>query len=181
MYVLQFSGVSEAILAKDSVFQPVLTSLNTVGLLSIYMGSVIAGAEVYQAIRPQMLSGSATRLPSPFAEKEARSRIDRSTMFAIAAVRLVFLPKLARFLYSASGLKHVLVKDVLGLFVMQQMNVVTSNISILIVSMLAANGYLRNSGTKRDVAAVLFVQLLVAPVLLTVNSAMAVGVQFSTQ
>lgn len=105
-------------------------------------------------------------------------KIGGVTIVSVAIVRMGVIPFLARLVFATMGVTSKIIDPVLSAFVLSETNTVTANMAMIFVTLATAD---RRGGKRlrRDVATLLLLQYVLAPVILTLNSAWGLGLVFS--
>ncbi|CAN8063326.1 unnamed protein product [Agarophyton chilense] len=160
-------GVANEFLKENGTLRPVMDSFAMVGSIAVPLSSVIVGGDLYEA------------LTAPKTNGDSRRRFGRNAIFAICMVRLVLFPFLGRWVYKLVGLRDFIADDELGAFILVQFGVLTANNAMIIANLLEDTLPDHVDGVRLDVAKCLFVQYLLAPILVTINTAFALEIQYS--
>eukprot|EP00178_Gracilaria_changii_P004431 TRINITY_DN1711_c0_g1_i2.p1 TRINITY_DN1711_c0_g1~~TRINITY_DN1711_c0_g1_i2.p1 ORF type:complete len:396 (-),score=42.94 TRINITY_DN1711_c0_g1_i2:1184-2371(-) len=159
-------GVADAFLAENGPLRSVMESSAMVGSIAVPLSSVIVGGDLYEALTCRKTN------------EHNRKRFGNFVIVAICMIRLVLFPFLGRWAYRAMGLKYFITENELGLFILMEFGVLTANNAMIIVNMLADTIPGQGDGMRRDVAKCLFAQYVIAPLLVTINTALAIKVQY---
>lgn len=160
-------------LSPSAPLNTVLNSLNALGLLVVYFSPVVLGAEVYMALKRSTSSSAVMDRPE--------LRFGHTTIASITLLRLVILPALGRQFYYFFSLGSWIESPLLGLFVLEQTNVNTASMAMLMIMLLGANFQRSGDLLRKDVASVLLLQFVMAPVVLTLNTALALSITYPYQ
>jgi len=189
----------QALLHTDGFLSALTSSLRQLGNMVVPMSSLIVGAKLYVA---QMNSRSnvrdtvtgrgegdlvgevVVRIGGDGEVNElqrwqyTQNRFGRRLHVMIFTLRLICMPILGRMMYAILGVWR-LESKLLGMFSLMEWMVPTANSSVMAI--ILASQYWPEIGRQieDDVASTLLYQTMAVPVLLTINTALALGVVFN--
>lgn len=102
------------------------------------------------------------------------------TFVVILFVRMVLLPLVAREIYRALNFSEKVHNPLLGIFGLVEFNVPTANNTVIMISIAAESLPRIGRQLRQDVSKAVFWQFLATPIFLTLNTAAALNLQFST-
>lgn len=161
-------GVPASFVDDRGALRPLLLSISQVGSVAIPVSSMIVGAELHRALRP------AERGAPPRASHTFGAR----AVGLILLLRMVALPWLGRALHRALRLSTLIQDPLLSVFTLVEWTVPTANNCIIMVSIVAERLPVLGKRLREDVSRCLFWQYALLPVFLTVNTMLALKLQF---
>lgn len=111
--------------------------------------------------------------------KQGDLRFGTFGIIAVTVIRLILFPWIARIIFSTIHAKTWFASNpLLGLFVLQQTNLTSASSIQLMVNMIQKQApFVRV--LKKDVAYIILLQFCIAPVFLTLNTALSIALQLS--
>ncbi|PXF46922.1 Protein PIN-LIKES 5 [Gracilariopsis chorda] len=159
-------GFADVFLKDNSPLRSVTEAIELVGSVAVPMSSVIVGGDLYESLTSHRKCS------------DHRKEFGNGIVAMICLIRLVLFPFVGRWLYTYFGLQDFIALKELGVFMLTEFGVVTANNAMIIAGIITAMYPRRGETMKRDVAKCLFLQYLVAPVLVTLNTALALQIQY---
>lgn len=166
--------IPQLFIGEQAPLRSIISSLDSLGMLAVYLSAIVVGAEVLECLKPQSSQQPILHVQSTY--KKERS-FGTFAILCITIIRLIIFPWIGRLFYNGLQMKSWFYKDILGLFVMEQTNLTTSSSVILMVTMLRKHCSFVNV-LQKDIAIMLFLQLVIAPVFLTLNTSLSIALQY---
>lgn len=166
----QIPHAGDLIVNKDGILYPLFLAVSQVGSIVVPISSMIVGSELHRSLTE--------------ADRDEEEQLNDShgfgmpSVWAIIALRLIVLPWIGRSVHGALGLFERIPNRLLSVFTTVEWSVPTANNVVIMVAIVAENRPVLGRRLREDVSKCLFWQYMLLPVFLTLNTTLALRMDF---